>query len=55
MSCQILNVEKNRLKALPDSIGDLRLLQTLNLKGMIVTACCYEEHEHVEEKKRRKK
>lgn len=42
MSCQILNVEKNRLKALPDSIGDLRLLQTLNLKGMILTACCYE-------------
>lgn len=30
---QILNVEKNLLKALPDSIGDLRLLQTLNLKG----------------------
>uniref|UniRef100_A0A8D3A1C9 RING-type domain-containing protein n=1 Tax=Scophthalmus maximus TaxID=52904 RepID=A0A8D3A1C9_SCOMX len=33
MCCQILNVEKNRLKALPDSIADLRLLQTLNLKG----------------------
>jgi len=26
-------VEKNRLKELPQSIGDLRLLQTLNLKG----------------------
>ena len=28
VSCQILNVEKNRLKVLPDSIGDLQLLQT---------------------------
>ena len=36
-SCQILNVEKNRLKALPESIGNLRLLQTLNLKGMSFT------------------
>lgn len=32
---QILNVEKNLLKNLPDSIGDLRLLQTLNLKGWL--------------------
>lgn len=38
VSCQILNVEKNCLKALPDSIGDLRLLQTLNLKGMMLPA-----------------
>lgn len=39
VSCQILNVEKNRLKDLPDSIGDLRLLQTLNLKGTLLTVC----------------
>lgn len=32
---QILNVEKNLLKSLPDSIRDLRLLQTLNLKGWL--------------------
>lgn len=30
---QILNVEKNRLTSLPPSIGELRLLQTLILKG----------------------
>lgn len=35
---QILNVEKNRLTSLPPSIGELRLLQTLNLKGMMQTA-----------------
>lgn len=38
LTYQILNVEKNRLKSLPPSIGDLRLLQTLNVKGMILTA-----------------
>lgn len=35
---QILNAEKNLLKTLPDSIGDLRLLQTLNLKGALLSA-----------------
>lgn len=35
---QILNVEKNHLKTLPSSIGDLRLLQTLNVKGKILAA-----------------
>lgn len=35
---QILNVEKNLLKTLPDSIGDLWLLQTLNLKGVLLSA-----------------
>lgn len=39
-TCQILNVEKNRLTSLPPSIGELRLLQTLNLKGMMLTASC---------------
>lgn len=38
VSCQILNVEKNRLKSLPDSIGDLRLLQTLSLNGTVLIA-----------------
>lgn len=37
---QILNVEKNRLTSLPASIGELRLLQTLNLKGTMQTAGC---------------
>ncbi|XP_017163241.1 E3 ubiquitin-protein ligase LRSAM1 [Poecilia reticulata] len=32
-SLQILNVEKNRLKLLPESVCRLPLLQTLNLKG----------------------
>uniref|UniRef100_A0A8C2D9V0 Leucine rich repeat and sterile alpha motif containing 1 n=1 Tax=Cyprinus carpio TaxID=7962 RepID=A0A8C2D9V0_CYPCA len=31
---KVLNVEKNHIKQLPDSIGDLRHLQTLNVKGM---------------------
>lgn len=39
MAHQILNMEKNLLKALPDSIGDLKLLQTLNLKGMTLPVC----------------
>lgn len=38
LTCQILNVEKNRLSSLPPSIGELRLLQTLNLKGMMLPA-----------------
>lgn len=38
LTFQILNVEKNRLTSLPPSIGELRLLQTLNLKGMMITA-----------------
>lgn len=40
LTLQILNVEKNRLTSLPPSIGELRLLQTLNLKGMMLTASC---------------
>lgn len=43
---QILNVEKNCLKVLPESIGRLHLLQTLNLKGMVVTHVCELEDKH---------
>uniref|UniRef100_A0A8C1J1F0 Leucine rich repeat and sterile alpha motif containing 1 n=1 Tax=Cyprinus carpio TaxID=7962 RepID=A0A8C1J1F0_CYPCA len=32
---KVLNVEKNHIKQLPDSIGDLRHLQTLNVKGVL--------------------
>ena len=32
---QILNLENNKLKRLPDSIGHLRSLQTLNVKSNI--------------------
>ena len=31
--CQVLNVQNNKLKALPASIGNLRSLQSLNLQG----------------------
>lgn len=47
VSRQILTVEKNHLKALPDSIGDLRLLQTLNLKGRRPSASCLQVFETV--------
>lgn len=37
---QVLNAENNQIKALPASIGDLRNLQTLNMKGAALLCVC---------------